>query len=121
MKNKKTLVLGASSKPNRYSFLAANRLQNKGHEMVLIGNKPDKVGNQMIITSQPPLTDIHTVTIYLSPPIQEQYYEYILSLQPQRIIFNPGTENPSFMKMAKEKGIEVLAACTLVLLSTNQY
>lgn len=121
MSNKKTLILGASTKPSRYAFLAANRLYAKGHETILIGNKSAMLGDREIITTRPPIPDLHTVTIYLSPSIQEQYYDYILDLKPKRIIFNPGTENVLFMKKAQNEGIEAIEACTLVLLSTEQY
>jgi len=118
---KKTLVLGASTNPTRYSNIAANRLQQNGHEIVLIGNKKGQIATEEILIGQPVLHDIDTITIYLNPIHQAQYYDYILSLQPKRIIFNPGSENAELMHLAKENGIEVEAACTLVLLSTQSY
>lgn len=118
---KKTLILGASANPQRYSYLALNRLRNAGHEVVAIGRRNALVENVQIDTEQQPYTGIHTITLYLNPSHQEQYYDYILSLHPQRIIFNPGAENGTLRQLAEENGIETLEACTLVLLSTGQY
>jgi predicted CoA-binding protein len=121
MNPKKTLILGASENPKRYSFLAINMLREFGHPVVAIGNKTGKVGDVPFSRERPVLEFIDTVTLYLNPKNQEEYYDYILSLQPQRIIFNPGTENEELEKMAVEKGIQVQEACTLVLLRTGQY
>lgn len=120
MKNK-TLVLGASENPSRYSYLATTRLRNAGHEVVALGRRKGRV-QDVDILSEPPLTDeVDTVTMYLNPDNQEEYYDYILSLKPRRIIFNPGTENEEFEELAINSGIAVQEACTLVLLSTGQY
>ncbi|WP_336515344.1 CoA-binding protein [Pollutibacter soli] len=122
MENKKsTLVLGASDNPSRYSFLALNRLRAKGHPVNAIGKKKTRVGDVEIADTKSEFKDIDTVTLYLNPTNQQPYYDYILSLAPKRIIFNPGTENPELEKLAEEKGIETMEACTLVLLSTGQY
>jgi predicted CoA-binding protein len=121
MSTKKTLVLGASANPSRYSYLAINKLVNYKHPVVAIGKKKDKVADINIDTEQLPQTDIDTITLYLNPTNQKPYYDYILSLNPRRIIFNPGTENDELYKLAKDKGIKVQEACTLVLLSTGQY
>jgi predicted CoA-binding protein len=118
---KKTLVLGASDNPGRYSNLAVTRLRGVGHPVVAIGRKQAKVGDVEIGTDQQPLTGVDTVTLYLSPHHQKQYYDYILSLHPRRIIFNPGAENPELATLARENGIEPVEACTLVMLSTGQY
>lgn len=118
---KKTLVLGASTKPSRYSYLAMNRLSAHQHPVVGIGLREGKVGNVNIFTGQPPLEDVDTVTLYLNPANQKPYYNYILSLKPRRIIFNPGTENNELEEMARKSGIEPMEACTLVMLSTRQY
>ena len=118
---KKTVVLGASPNPQRYSFLAVNKLLRHGHEVVPIGVKEGEVGGLKIVKGTPDLEGVDTVTLYLNPQRQKQYYDYILKLNPKRIIFNPGTENPELEKMAEELGIEPLEACTLVLLSTHQY
>lgn len=118
---KKTIVLGASENPTRYSFLAVNRLRANGHPVVAIGNRKGQIGDTSIITEHPAEEGTDTVTLYLNPQLQQQYYDYILSLKPKRIIFNPGAENEELEELAKEKGIEPLEACTLVLLSTGQY
>lgn len=118
---KKTIVLGASENPSRYSFLAVNRLRASGHPVVAIGNKKGQIGDTLITTEHPAEKETDTVTLYLNPQLQQQYYDYILSLKPKRIIFNPGTENEELAVLAKEKGIDSLEACTLVLLSTGQY
>lgn len=118
----KTLIIGASPNPNRYSYLAAQRLKEAGHEVVLLGKTTGQLIGQDIQVAPPHLTDVHTITLYINPTIQkENYYDYIIQLQPKRLIFNPGTENKILTKLAKEKGIEVLEACTLVLLRTHQY
>ena len=121
MSNKKTLVLGASANPSRYSYLAVNKLTRFNHPVIAIGKKKGKVGEIDIETEQKPLSDIDTITLYLNPENQKPYYDYILSLKPQRIIFNPGTENDELYKLAKQKDIQVMEACTLVMLSTGQY
>lgn len=118
---KKTLVLGASTNPARYSFLAINKLAAHGHPVVAIGLKEGSVAGVTIQKGSPEMDDIDTVTLYLNPANQRPYYSYIISLQPRRIIFNPGTENPELEELAKENGIETLEACTLVLLSIGRY
>lgn len=118
---KKTVVLGASDNPERYSFLAVEKLRRYGHPVVAIGKKAGKVADTDIVTERPDEKDVDTVTLYLNPVLQKQYYDYILSLKPQRIIFNPGAENPELEKLASENGIRPMEACTLVLLGTGQY
>lgn len=118
---KKTLVIGASDNPQRYSYLAMGRLRGKGHPVVAIGRKLVRVGDVDIETTKKDFPEVDTVTLYLSPRLQKEYYDYILSLHPRRIIFNPGTENPELEDLAQAHGIEPLEACTLVLLSTGQY
>lgn len=121
MKQKTTLVLGASDNPARYSYLAIQRLRGHGHPVVAIGRKHSRVGDVTVETEQKPFNDIDTVTLYLNPQHQQEYYDYILSLKPRRIIFNPGAENDELAAMAEQHGIGTLEACTLVMLSTNQY
>lgn len=121
MQQKKTLVLGASDNPSRYSYLAIHRLRNHQHPVVAIGRKQTLINDVMVDTAQKPYDAIDTVTLYLNPAHQQPYYDYILSLHPKRIIFNPGTENEELQILAKDNGIEVLEACTLVMLSTGQY
>ncbi|MBI5916669.1 MAG: CoA-binding protein [Bacteroidetes bacterium] len=118
---KKTLVIGASPNPARYSFLAVRRLKQHGHEVVAIGARDGEVDGVPILTGKPDLKNIDTVTLYLNPFHQEEYYGYVIGLKPERLIFNPGAENPVFMELAKKSGINVEEACTLVLLSTGQY
>ena len=121
MASKKTLVLGASVNPSRYSYLAVHSLQAKGHDVIAIGKREGKVGNVPIETTPKDVNDVDTVTLYLNAGNQKQYYDYIFSTNPRRIIFNPGAENEELFSMANEKGIVAQEACTLVLLSTGQY
>lgn len=118
---KKTLVIGASANPGRYSNLAINRLRSWGHPVVAIGQRKVKTGDVEIETEKRAFEGVDTVTLYLNPLRQKEYYDYILSLHPQRIIFNPGAENPELADLARANGIQPLEACTLVLLSTGQY
>jgi len=118
---KKTLVLGASDHPGRYSYLALTRLRGNGHPVVAIGRKRATVGDVEIGTDKELLVGIDTVTLYLNPIHQKEYYDYILSLHPRRVIFNPGAENSELATLARANGIEPVEACTLVLLSTGQY
>ena len=118
---KKTVVLGASDNPSRYSYLAVEKLNRYGHPVIAIGRKESKIGQTTIITTHPNEKEVDTVTLYLNPDIQKQYYEYIVSLHPKRLIFNPGTENEELYDLAKLNGIEPVEACTLVLLGTGQY
>jgi predicted CoA-binding protein len=118
---KKTLVLGASDNPSRYSFLAMQRLKSHGHPVVALGKKHTLVNDITIETEKKFFADIDTVTLYLNPAHQQEYYDYILSLNPRRIIFNPGAENDELNKLAQAQQIKTMEACTLVLLSTGQY
>jgi len=118
---KKTVILGASDNPARYSYLALNRLKNHGHPVIAIGRKEAVVAGISIHQNTPQEKDVDTVTLYLNPDHQKMYYDYILSLHPKRIIFNPGTENDELASMAESKGIKTMEACTLVMLATGQY
>ncbi len=118
---KKTLILGASTNPDRYSFKAANMLVKYGHKIIPVGLKSGQLAGETILTGQPMEEGVDTVTLYLGPKHQTDIYKYVLSLKPKRVIFNPGTENDEFMDLLEEKGIEPVEACTLVLLSTHQY
>ena len=118
---KKTLVLGASDNPSRYSFLAVHRLRNQGHPVVAIGKKNGVVSDVTIEKEKKDIDNVDTITLYLNPMHQKQYYDYIISLKPKRIIFNPGAENDELADLAEKNGIKPVEACTLVLLSTNQY
>lgn len=118
---KKTLVLGATPDSSRYAYLAANKLVSRGHEIVNVGIKKGEVAGVPIEAPGKIHDDIDTVTLYVGTRNQPPLYDYILNTHPRRIIFNPGTENAELERMAQEKGIETLCACTLVMLSTGQY
>ncbi len=119
--SKKTLVLGASENPSRYAYMAANRLVAHGHGIINIGKKQGQVAGETIFTEKTHFNAIHTVTVYLNPTHQKEYYDYILSLNPKRIIFNPGTENEELSEIAQQRGIQTIEACTLVMLSIGEF
>lgn len=119
--HKKTLVIGASVNPERYSYLAINRLTKYGHEVVAIAQKPGGAFGVTFETEKKPFDGVDTVTLYINKTVQKDYYDYIVSLHPKRIIFNPGTENDELYALAKANGIKPQEACTLVLLGTGQY
>ncbi len=119
--NKKTLVLGASENPSRYSNAAIKKLRAYGHNVVAIGRRPGTVNDVDIVKGMPHFEGIDTVTMYMSDQNQKDFEDYILSLKPKRIIFNPGAENDSLAEKAALNGIEPIEACTLVMLSTGQY
>ena len=121
MMGKKTLVLGASANPEQYSNMAVKKLLSAGHPVEAIGKEVFELETITVHANQEPFLGIHTVTLYMNPGRQANYEEYILSLHPKRIIFNPGAENPGFFEKARLAGIEVLEACTLVMLSTGAY
>ena len=118
---KKTVVIGASENPERYSYLAVEKLKKYGHPVVALGRKSGQIGDTEILIGKPTIDQVDTVTLYINPAFQLQMEDYILSLKPARIIFNPGTENADFEKKAGSLGIETQEACTLVLLGTGQY
>lgn len=118
---KKTVVLGASPNPSRYSHVATNRLKNHGHETIPVGIRKGEINGLEIQLGQPEIESVDTITLYMNPERQKPHYDYIFSLKPKRIIFNPGTENPELMQLAKEKGVETVIACTLVMLSIGDY
>lgn len=119
--NKITAVIGASPNADRYSYKATISLKKHGYTVFPVGIKKGKIEDLEIITEKEELQNVDTVTLYVSPANQRHWYDYIISLQPKRIIFNPGTENPEFEKLASENGIECQQACTLVLLAINEY
>jgi len=119
--SKKTLVIGASDKKHRYSALAIDLLQSYGHEVVGIGNRSGEIHNITFGKEQIAFEDIDTVTLYINPKHQPEYYDYIIGLNPKRVIFNPGTENVEFINKLKDANIKTEIACTLVLLRTGQY
>ncbi|REG94685.1 CoA-binding protein [Algoriphagus antarcticus] len=123
MSDKLTLIVGATTNPSRFAYFAASRLAGAGIPFIPIGIKSGEIFGEKIIDlrSKPELKNIHTITLYIGPANQEEWIDYLVSLNPSRIIFNPGTENSIFFQKAKAKGIEVLEACTLVMLSAGQY
>jgi uncharacterized protein len=118
---KKTLVLGASPNPLRFSNKMVKSLVRHNFEVVALGLREGEISGIKILTGKPALKDIHTITLYIGPEGQLSVYDYILSLYPKRIIFNPGTRNPEFMKLACDQGIEVVYACSLEMLSSAKY
>jgi len=119
---KRTLVIGASEHPYRYSFIAISKLVQHGYEVIAIGKKAGKINGVPVETEPKNFLNIDTVTLYIRPEIQKNYYDYLLHvIHPRRLIFNPGTENAELKKLAEAKGIKTLEACTLVMLSTGQY
>lgn len=119
--SKKTVVLGASSKIDRYSNKAVHKLKLNGHEVIPIGFEKSTIDGIPIQTELLPIENVDTISLYLNPKRQEDYYDYILSLNPKRIIFNPGTENPILEKLAEKRKIETIEACTLVMLSVGNF
>lgn len=122
-KPRKTVVLGATTNPSRYAYRAAHRLAHDGHTMIPVGIKSGKVAGKIILNlrERPVLEDIDTITLYIGSQYQAEWIDYIISLQPRRIIFNPGTENPSLAKRAAAEGIQTEEACTLVMLQLGVY
>jgi predicted CoA-binding protein len=118
---KKTVVIGASDNPDRYANIATRMLKQYGHEVVPVGLKECMIGDTKVTKELVPIADVDTVTLYVGPRHQPYWYNYISSLNPKRIIFNPGTENAEFEKMVRDKGIDVVPACTLVMLSVGNY
>ena len=121
MENKKTLVIGASDDSSRYSNMAIKSLRKHNHDVEGIGNRPGNVLDVSFGKEKKDFEGIDTVTLYINPGRQPDYYDYIFSLHPKRIIFNPGTENPELERLAEKQGIKAMEACTLVLLSTGQF
>lgn len=119
--NKETLVIGASLKKERYSNKAILKLRENNINVKAIGLRVGEILDVEIIKVKSAFENIHSVTLYLNPMRQEEYYQYIIDLKPKRVIFNPGTENPFFINLLKENDIKSEIACTLVLLATNQY
>lgn len=118
---KKTVVVGATEKPGRYANLAAHSLLRHGHEIELVGLRSGQIEGHPIQTGQPALSNIDTITMYVGPKNQVGLYDYIKSLKPRRVIFNPGSENPEFQRQLRAEGIEPIEACTLVMLSVGMY
>lgn len=118
---KSTIVIGASSNPERYSYKAVMSLLKHEHTVIPIGIKQGKINDLDIFVGKPIIGNIHSVSLYVGITNQTEWIPYILQLKPKRLIFNPGTENPDFFKLAQEQGIECIEACTLVMLSIGNY
>ncbi|NOR74995.1 MAG: CoA-binding protein [Draconibacterium sp.] len=121
MGNKRTLVIGASMNPARYSYMAIHSLQKHGNDVVALAKRTGQVADIAIQTEFPKSENIHTVSLYIGKQRQPEYYNYLLELNPKRVIFNPGAENHDLEKLLETNGVETLEACTLVMLSTGQY
>ncbi|MCC5917016.1 MAG: CoA-binding protein [Cryomorphaceae bacterium] len=119
--DKKTLILGASEKEDRYANRAARMLLNDGNSIIMVGNREGQIQGHPIITHFPKGEDIHTITLYLGGPRQIPYYDDIIQSGAKRIIFNPGTYNEKLIEMATKAGMHCEVACTLVMISTGQY
>jgi uncharacterized protein len=119
---KTTLVLGASHNPERFSYKAVRQLQAGNIPVIALGRRNADLGNIQIRKGMPDdITGVHTVTMYLSAANQKEYYDFIFSLRPERIIFNPGTINPELQAIARQKGIEVITDCMLVMLRNGSF
>lgn len=121
--SKKTVIIGATPNPSRYAYTAAHLLTEYRHSIVPVGIKRGEVAGQPIVDlrDRPEITDVHTVTLYIGPRHQPEWYDYLLGLNPQRIVFNPGTENRELYQRATQQGIEAVEACTLVMLRAGTY
>lgn len=119
----KTVIVGATTNTSRYAYMAASMLEDYQHELVPLGIKKGEIFGKNIldIRERPEIKDVDTITLYIGPPHQPEYYDYLIGLKPRRIIFNPGTENPEFERMLMQHHIEPIEACTLVMLRTGQY
>lgn len=121
--NKRTVVVGATANPSRYAYMAANMLKDYKHDVVPVGIKKGEVAGEKILNmrERPVINNVDTITLYIGPQHQPEWYDYLLGLKPRRIIFNPGTENEEFEERARAAGVEVEEACTLVLLRSRQF
>lgn len=115
------MVIGASTNPTRYSYLAVNRLKEYNHEVIAVGIKKGEISGTPIENDRPIYRELDTVTLYIGPKVQQEYYDYLFDLAPKRVIFNPGTINYDLMQKLRDAKIEVVDACTLVMLSAGTY
>ena len=118
---KNMVVLGASPNPERFSYKAVRSLLKRNYAVVPVGIRSGMIENLEIITGKPVIENVHTLLLYIGPDRQQEYYEYILQLNPKRIIFNPGTENQVLITMCKKNQIEVIFDCALVMLSAGKF
>src|SRR5690554_6211435 len=119
--SKKTLVIGASSKPERYSNAAVKLLREEGHPVIALGKRAGFIDDTPIQTAWPEGEQIHTVTLYVGSRHQPEYYNPLLQLKPKRVIFNPGTFNDELKRLLKSEGVETVEACTLIMLRSDSY
>ncbi len=119
--SKKTVVIGATNNPDRYGYKATVALQRNNHEVVPVGIREGEINGEKILLGKPKIKDVDTVTLYVGPQNQPEWYDYVIGLNPKRVIFNPGTENPEFEEKLQKNGIEPIEACTLVMLSIGNY
>jgi predicted CoA-binding protein len=120
-KYKKTVVIGASPNPARYSFKAVKSLARFGHKVIAVGFRPGVIFDHFIQRGMPEIEEVDTVALYIGVERQEEFHDYIISLSPKRVIFNPGTVNEAFMKELEELNIEVVDGCTLVMLDSGEF
>src|ERR1041384_2238688 len=120
---KKTVIIGATPNPSRFAYLAADRLQEHGIEFIPVGIKKGNVFGKEILDLrlQPEISDVDTITLYINPDHQREWYSYFIKLKPKSVIFNPGTENQKLEQLLEQENIEALEACTLVMLGSGQY
>lgn len=120
---KRTVIIGATTNPERYAYIAAEMLTEYGHEIVPVGIRRGQVAGKTIldIRARPPINDVDTVTLYIGPARQPEWIDYVLSLRPRRVIFNPGTENSVFEEKVRKSGAEAVEGCTLVMLRSGQF
>lgn len=117
----KTLVLGASTNPARYSNMLIRELAELNYKVEALGLREGSVANITISTGRPSFTEIHTITLYIGPQNQPPFYQYIIDLKPFRVIFNPGTENPEFEALLEREGIVVTVACSIMMLHAGAF
>jgi len=117
----KMLVLGAAEKPERFSCKAVKALDRNAYDVVAVGFKAGHIKEIEILTGMPAIDDVDTVLLYLGQKKQSEFYEYVIGLKPRRVIFNPGAENPEFQDLLKEKGIEVVKDCALIMINTGSF
>ena len=119
--SKSTLVIGASLKESRYSNICVRTLVSGRFPVTAIGMREGFIDDIPVHTGFPEINDIHTVTLYLGPENQKSWYDYILKLSPERVVFNPGTENEEFEDMLSNAGIEVIESCTIVMVNSGRF
>jgi len=117
----KVVIIGASPNPNRYSYIATLLCLDKDIAVIPLGVRKGTIGDLEILTEKIPIENVHTVSLYIGEEKQKEWYDYIFSLQPSRIIFNPGTYNPELEKLARERQIECVINCMLTMLHLNQF